>query len=244
MIIIHRRTGKKFYIREIRDYNTNFGIIKKEDLEKAKPNDIIKSHLGEEFIVAEENLIDMLGFLKRRTQSTHPKDFGLLVSLTGISSGWRVVELGTGSGILTAFLANAVKPNGKVYSYENRKEFYEIARENLEKLRLLDYVELKLKDVIKEGIDERGVDIVISDIPNPFEILENIYDSLKPFGYFASFLPNITSVLKLLSSNNLFYLVGIYENIVRGWRYEKKNVLRPKNKQLVHTEFLVLMRKL
>jgi len=244
MIIIHRKSGKKFYIKEPKDYNTNFGIIRKEDLVNAKPYDIIKSHLGEEFIVVEENLIDMLKFLKRRTQSTHPKDFGLLVSLTGISSGWRVVELGTGSGVLTAFLANLVKPSGKVYSYEVRKDFYEIAKENLEKLGLINYVELKLRDVIKEGIDERDVDIVISDIPDPFNILDNIYDSLKPSGYFAAFLPNITSVLKLLSFNNLFYLVGIYESIVRAWKYERENVLRPKNKQLVHTEFLVLMRKL
>jgi len=244
MIIVHRKTGKKFYIREIKDYNTHFGIIKKEDLMKAKPYDVIRSHLGEEFIVIEENLVDMLRFLKRKTQVTHPKDFGLLVSLTGISSGWRVVELGTGSGILTAFLANTVKPNGKVYSYENRKEFYEVAKENLEKLNLLNYVDLKLKDVVKEGIDERDIDIVISDIPNPFDILKNIYDSLRPSGYFAAFLPNITSVLKLLSSNNLFHLVGIYESIVRAWKYERENVLRPKNKQLVHTEFLVLMRKL
>ncbi|MEM4819294.1 MAG: methyltransferase domain-containing protein, partial [Nanopusillaceae archaeon] len=147
------------------------------------------------------------------------------------------------SGILTAFLANIVKPDGKIYSYENRKEFYDIAKENLIKLNLIDYVELKLKDV-KEGIEEKNVDLVVSDIPDPFLILDNIYDSLKLGGYFVSFLPNITSVLKLLDKNEKFNLVGVYENILRVWKYEKKDVLRPKNKQLVHTEFLVLMRKL
>ncbi|MEM1895931.1 MAG: methyltransferase domain-containing protein [Nanopusillaceae archaeon] len=243
MILLHRKSGKRIYIKEIKDINTHWGIIKKEDLEKAKPYDILKSHLNEEFLVIEDNIIDLLKFLKRKTQSTHPKDFGLLVSLTGLSSGWKVVELGTGSGILTAFLANIVKPDGKIYSYENRKEFYDIAKENLIKLNLIDYVELKLKDV-KEGIEEKNVDLVVSDIPDPFLILDNIYDSLKLGGYFVSFLPNITSVLKLLDKNEKFNLVGVYENILRVWKYEKKDVLRPKNKQLVHTEFLVLMRKL
>jgi len=244
MILIHRKSGKRFYVREIKDINTHFGIIKKEDLMKAKPYDIVKSHLNEEFLVVEDNLIDSLSFLKRRTQVTHPKDIGLLFSLTGISSGWRVVELGTGSGIMTSFLASLVRPSGKVYSYENRKEFYEIAKENLEKLKLIEYVELKLRDVISEGIDEKDVDIVISDIPRPFDIIDEIYDSLKFSGYFASFLPNITSVLRLLSSNRDFHLVGIYESFHRVWKYEKEEVLRPKNKQLVHKEFLVLMRKL
>ncbi|MEM0379405.1 MAG: methyltransferase domain-containing protein [Nanopusillaceae archaeon] len=243
MILIHRKTGKKIYITEIKDINTHLGIIKKEDLEKAKPYDIIKSHLNEEFIVIEDNLIDLLGFTKRKTQSTHLKDFGLLVSLTGLSSGWKIIELGTGSGLLTALLANIVKPNGRVYTYECRRDFYNIAKENLIKLKLINYVELKLKDA-KEGIEEKEADLVVSDIPDPFLILDNIYESLKFGGYFASFLPNVTSILKLLDKNEKFNLVGIYENILRAWKYEKKDVLRPKNKQLVHTEFLVLMRKL
>jgi len=51
MIIIHRKTGKKFYIEnKDKDFNTHFGIIKKEDLNK-EPGNIIKSHLNEEFLI-------------------------------------------------------------------------------------------------------------------------------------------------------------------------------------------------
>jgi len=101
---------------------------------------------------------------------------------------------------------------------------------------------LKLKDITM-GIDEKGVDMVILDIGEPWKVLEHAYNSLKVGGYLAVFLPNITSVLKLLEENSKFYLLGIYENIVREWIY-RKDVLRPKNMQLVHTEFLVLFRKL
>lgn len=242
MIIIHRKTGKKFKIREIKDFNTNFGIIKKEDLEKTKNGDIIKSHLGEEFIVLEKSFIDEIKFIKRRTQVLHEKDFGLLVSLTGLSSGWKVVEGGTGSGYLTLLLANIVKPNGKVYSYEIREDFYRIAKENIEKLGLEDYAELKLKDINK-GIDEKDIDLIILDIPDPWNTIDHCYNSLRIGGFLAVFLPNITSVLKFLEKNNKFLLIGIYENIVRKWKYEK-DILRPINKQLVHTEFLILLRKI
>jgi len=243
MIIIHRKSGKKFYLKEIKTFSTHLGIIKEEDLKKAKPGDIIKSHIGEEFILLEDNFIDLIKFLKKGPQITHPKDFGLLVSLTGLSSGWKVVEGGTGSGILTSYLANIVKPYGKVYSYEIRKDFYEIAKKNLETLGLDKYVELKLKDINK-GIDEKDVDIVILDISEPWKTFKHAKKALKPGGFLAIFLPNMTSVLKTLEKNKDFYLLGIYENIVRQWKYEKDKVLRPINKQIVHTEFLVLFRKL
>ncbi|MGC9133370.1 MAG: tRNA (adenine-N1)-methyltransferase [Nanopusillaceae archaeon] len=242
MILIHRKTGKKFYIENSdKDFNTNFGIIKKEDLNK-EPGSIIKSHLGEEFLILEDNFNDLIRYLKRGPQSIHEKDIGLLYSLVNISQGMRIVEGGTGSGILTSYLANSIKPNGKVYSYEIREDFYNIAKRNLEKLKLLDYVELKLKDINK-GIDEKDIDLIILDIPNPWNILNYAYESLKPGGYLVSFLPNITSVLKLLDSNDKFLLVGIYENFVRKWKYEKGKVLRPRNKEIVHTEFSVLFRK-
>ncbi|BFI73653.1 tRNA (adenine(57)-N(1)/adenine(58)-N(1))-methyltransferase TrmI [Nanoarchaeota archaeon] len=242
MILIHRKTGKIFYIENNdKDFNTHFGTIKKEDLNKV--NNIIKSHLGEEFIVLEDNFNDLIRYLKRGPQSIHEKDIGLLYSLVNISPGMKIVEGGTGSGILTAYLANSVKPNGKVYSYEIREDFYNIAKKNLEKLKLLDYVELKLKD-INNGIDEKDIDLVVLDIPDPWNTLNYCYDSLKIGGYLVSFLPNITSVLKLLDSNDKFLLVGVYENFVRRWKYEKGKVLRPRNLELVHTEFLVLFRKI
>ena len=242
MILFHLKTGKKYYIKDPKDFSTHLGVIKKEYLENAKPGEIIKSHLGEEFVVLKDTFIDLLEFLKRGPQTTHPKDFGLLVSLTGLSSGWKVVEGGAGSGILTSFLANTVKPDGRVYSYEKRGEFYEIAKENLEKTGLIDYVDLKLKD-ITIGIDEKNVDIVVLDVGDPWRVLEHAYNSLRVGGYLAVFLPNITSVLKLLELNRKFYLLGIYESIVREWIY-RKDVLRPRHMQLSHTEFLILFRKI
>ncbi|BBL45442.1 tRNA (adenine57-N1/adenine58-N1)-methyltransferase catalytic subunit [Nanobdella aerobiophila] len=243
MILLHKKTGKKFYLEnKDKDFNTHFGIIKKEDLNK-EPGSIVKSHLGEEFIIFEDNFNDIIGYLKLGPQSVHKKDIGLLYSLVPIYSGMKIVEGGTGSGILTSYLANSVKPNGKVYSYEIRKDFYKIAKKNFEKLKLLDYIELKLKD-INNGIEEKNVDLIVLDTPDPWNTLNFAYESLKIGGYLASFLPNITSVLKLLDLNEKFLLIGIYENFVRKWEYVRGKVLRPENFEIVHTEFLVLFRRI
>ncbi len=244
MILIHKKSGKKFYIEEVnKDFHTNFGILKKDDLIKSKPGDIIISHIGEEFLVLNDTFIDKIEKIIRKTQTINYKDIGMLISLTGIGSGSNIIEIGTGSGFLTAFLANIVKPFGKVYSYEIREDFYEIAKKNLEKLNLIDYVELKLKNAY-EGLDEKDIDVVISDIPEPWNLIDHAYKSLKFGGFFVSFLPNITSVLKLLDNNDKFLFLGVYENITRKWIYKKSNVLRPRNVELVHTEFLVLLRKI
>ncbi len=242
MILVHLRTRKKFYIDNPKDFSTNFGIIKKEDLEKATPGSIVRSHLGEEFVVFEDSLSDILDIVKRAPQITHPKDFGLLVSLTGLSPGWKVVEGGTGSGVLTCFLANIVKPDGKVYSYEKRKEFLHIAHKNISKLGLTQYVVLKNKD-IRNGIDEKSVDLIVLDIPDPWNATDHAWHSLKPGGFLAIYLPNVTSILKTLNNIKGFYLEGIYECFVRRWIY-REEVLRPESTQLVHTEFLILLRKM
>lgn len=242
MILIHRKTGKKFYIENINnDFNSHLGIIKKEDLLNAKSGDIIKSHINEEFLVLDDNINDLYDKLNRKSQVINKKDIGLLLSTIIIDNNWRIVEGGTGSGRLTIILSKLV-PNGFVYSYEIREDMYKIAKENLEKLNIKN-VELKLKDITK-GIDEKDIDLIILDIPNPYNYLDIFYQPLKFGGYLAIFLPNMTQVYQTLQNNNMFKLIGVYENFIREWVYKKDLVLRPKHIQLVHTEFMILFRKI
>jgi len=244
MLLVHRKTGKKILIlNKEKDYNTEFGIIKKEDLQKAKEGDIIKTHLGEEFIVLEERFVDKIEKIRRGPQITHPKDIGMIISYTGLSSGWRVVELGTGTGMLTVYLANVVKPDGHVYSYEIREDFLKIAEENLKFLGLENYVTLKLKDC-REGIDEKEVDLVISDFRDPWNALEHIYNALRIGGFYVALFPNILQVYELIEKAcNYFKLEKIFTVHLIEWVY-KKSVLRPKNMQLYHTEFIIIFRKI
>ena len=66
-------------------------------------------------------VIDFLKKAKRGPQIILPKDFGLIISVTGCSPGWKVVDAGTGSGFLTILLANL---DCKVYTYEKEKRFF------------------------------------------------------------------------------------------------------------------------
>lgn len=59
-----------------------------------------------------------------------------------LESGLKVLEIGTGSGYVTAILAETVKPGGFVYSLERSQRFLQQARKNVAnyKLNNLEFV--------------------------------------------------------------------------------------------------------
>ena len=181
--------------------------------------------------------------MRRATQIIYPKDMGLILSFTGIGPGWRVVEGGTGTGALTAFLAYHVRPEGRIYTYEVRPEFLKVAEENIARLGLSDFVEFKLAD-ITEGIDERGVDAVILDIASPWEAVPHAYEALRPSGSFASFSPTIDQVVKTVEALRAhgFVAIEVVECLLRHIRAEPGKT-RPEWLMRAHTGYMVFARK-
>jgi len=204
----------------------------------------IKSSLGATFYGFKPLMRDYVLKTRRRTQIMYPKDMGLLVLLTGISLGSRVVEAGTGSGALTSILANFVKPNGRVYSYEIREEFLKDAGANLRRAGLFDYVELKLKD-ITEGIDEECVDAVVLDLAVPWLVIPHAYRSLKGSGVLASFSPTIEQVMKTVEAlrEHPFADVETVELLMRRMNIGE-NRTRPETLMIGHTGYITTARKI
>ena len=144
---------------------------------------------------------------------------------------------------MTCSLASLVKPNGHVYSYEIREEFYEIAKKNIEMLNLFEYVTLKLKNAL-EGIDEKDVDCVIMDIPNPWDLISIAKEALKGSGILISFSPTINQVEKTLRSliENKFIDIHVVELIEREFQVDPSR-LRPKTTIIGHTGYITWARK-
>jgi len=190
-------------------------------------------------------LIDYLELgIKRVTQVIYIKDLGLISLLLGLSPGYKVLEIGVGTGNTTAVLANYVKPDGHVYGYELREEFLKVAELNLQMLNLRQYVTLKLKDA-REDIDENDIDAAIVDIPDPWNVLNTLYNALKYSAPVVFFIPTMNQIMKLYEALNRhrgFIDVRCYETLMREIELANESI-RPSTIMVGHTGYIVFARK-
>lgn len=229
------RNDKKYYWSE-KDLHTDSGIIKEDDLKKDLAR--VKSHAGKEFFMFPALFTDKVDKIKRLPQALLEKDIALILIYTGIDRNSVVLEAGTGSGKLTVFLAKNVK---KVISYEINNQHAEIAKQNLEFLDIKN-VEIKNKDIYN-GIEEKNLDLIVLDLPEPYRVVKYAQESLRPGSFLVACLPTITQVSSLVNEmkNYPFVIVKTVELIEREWLVEDKRV-RPKNTSQ-HTVFLTFARK-
>jgi len=190
------------------------------------------------------NILDFLRKAKRGPAVILPKDFGAIVANTGLGSGMQVVDAGTGSGWLAMQLANIVGPDGKVITYENRKEFAKIAKENFEKGGFAN-IKSKGTDIYK-GISEKKVDLITIDLQESWKVVKHAEKSLKQGGFFVAYCPQITQVIQLVKEikKTKLQVVKVSETIERPWRVDGDLLARPEHQILAHTAFLVFVRKI
>lgn len=219
-------------------FSTHLGAI---DLSKLKIGKI-KSNLGHTFSVVEPTFLDLLLHSKRGPAVVLPKDAAAIIMRSGISAGAEIVDVGTGSGWLAAMLANAVGPKGKVVTYEVRKEFAALAERNFKFLGLKN-VEVKLQDAIQK-IDERDLDLITVDLPEPERILKEAEKALRPGRFLVAYCPQITQVQELVKNLKceMWKLEKVLEVSEREWLVKDK-VCRPRHDCLTHTAFLVFCRR-
>jgi tRNA (adenine57-N1/adenine58-N1)-methyltransferase len=239
-------SSRKTYLVKVeagKSFHTHKGFLKFDDLIGRDYGSRVLSSLSVEFTVLKPLLRDFIMKSVRKTQITYPKDIALIVMFSGIGSGSRVVEAGTGTGALTTALAYYVKPSGKVYSYEIREEFLETAEKNLKRAGLIDFVELKNKDVTI-GIDESNVDSVILDLAAPWLVVSHALNALKPCGTIVSFSPTIDQVVKTVEAlnENGFVDTETVECLMRGMQTERGKT-RPQTLMTGHTGYITFSRK-
>lgn len=235
-VLIHKKTGRRFYVKDSdKDLHTDLGLITHKELKKKE----IKSNTGEEFYSFDASFADRFRKLKRAAQIITPKDAGVIISETGVNNSSKVVEAGGGSGGLTCLLGNIA---GKVYTYERRKEFVKVIKENLVNMGL-DNVTVKNKDIV-EGIKEKNVDLVVLDMLDPEEVLTHVAKSLKKGGFLVVYQPSITQIISVMKkSEEDFIPVKILETLQREWKIEGK-VARPEFRMLGHTGFMAFFRRI
>jgi tRNA (adenine57-N1/adenine58-N1)-methyltransferase len=226
------------------EFHTHRGTIAHDDLIGLPWGTQSSTHLGVPLLLLRPSTDDLVRNLKRITQIVYPKDAGYILMKMSIHSGSRVVEAGTGSGGLTLVLAQAVCPDGRVISYDDRADVQQLARKNLGQLGLTEIVTFKERD-IADGFDERGVDALFLDLPNPWDYLDQAHAALAGGGFLGSILPTANQVINLIAAleGADFGLIEAEELLLRPYRTFSAR-LRPEDRLTPHTGYLVFGRKL
>lgn len=246
LVLLIGQDRKQFVVRLVKggQLQTHRGCLNHDDLLGQPLGREILSHLGYPFVILQPSTSDLINQLKRTTQIMYPKDIGYVLLKLSVAPGDRIVEAGTGSGGLTLALARAVRPGGEIYSYEVRPDILNLARKNLEGLGLADCVSFKLRD-IAEGFDETGVDALFLDVRRPWAYLTQAVAALKESGFFGAILPTtnqVTSLVHGLEEQGTFGHIEVEEVLVRPYKAVPER-LRPMDRMVAHTGYLVFARK-
>jgi len=237
-------TINKDHIEKNKFYTTKDGKISYKDLFKAKEGDILKTHLGKDYVVFSPSLMDFILYkLKRLTQIIYPKDSAYIALKLNIKKGDKVLEFGTGSGALTSILAWAVGDTGKVITFEKEEKFLENAKKNLEILSLDKQVEFHLGTILEYNEDEK-FDAIFIDVKDPLPFIDKASKLLKEGKYIGFLCPTTNQVCQILKKLKElpFADFEVTEILLRKYRINPDR-FRPEDLMIGHTAYLLFARK-
>ena len=244
-VLLFHSKRKKWLVKVTTEkkLHTHIGVIDVSSVIGMEYGSLIKSTEGKSIYLIQPTVYDFIMKSERKTQIVYPKDFGYIASRTGLQNGSVVLEIGTGSGALTTFMASIVKPTGHIYTYDINSDFMAIARKNLEKAGMLEHVTMHLEDP-HLGLSVREADVAVVDLGDPWSVVAHVHVSLKGSGAFVAICPTMNQLEK--TANTLkqsgFADVDCVEIMIRDIE-AREGMTRPSMRMIGHTTYLIFARK-
>ncbi len=234
--------------------HTQEGVLDMAQVQEAGYGGVITTHIGHPFRILRPSTYELIKGVKRSTQIMYPKEIGYTLLKLGIGPGARVVEAGSGSGGMTLAMAYHVGDTGRVYTFERRPEFYELAGKNLDAAGLSHRV-TRFNHDISQGFappdvtpgdpvsDPAGADALFLDVRTPWDYLPQVAQVVCPGAPVGFLLPTTNQISDLLRGleNAPFADVEVLEILVRRYK-PVADRLRPEDRMVAHTGFLVFAR--
>jgi tRNA (adenine57-N1/adenine58-N1)-methyltransferase len=249
LILLVDKVGRRHRLRlkAGERHSLHSGAVEHDDLIGRPEGVIVTTQLGARLLAVRPTFAEQVTGRQRQAQPIYPKDLGAILVGADIYPGARVLEAGTGTGALTLAVLRAVGRDGLVVSYEQREEFLEAARRAITDTlgAIPANLTLKLADIYL-GAEERDMDRVLLDLPEPWQAVEAVRSALRPGGIVFAHCPNVSQVQRFfecLREVRGFGMLEVFEVLQRGWTVRGRS-LRPSHRMVAHTGFLCFARRI
>ena len=246
LVLLVDRKHRRYLVRlaEGATFHSHAGYVAHADIVGERDGFIARSTLGAAYICVTPTLSDFVFEMPRGAQVIYPKDIGAILVQADIFPGARVLEAGVGSGALSMAMLRA---GADIVGYELRADFAERARVNVASFLGEDAsarYRVELRDVY-DGIDERELDRIVLDLPEPWNVVKHAESALRAGGILFAYVPSTVQVVQLREAldDSAFAMVQTNEILQRGW-YVKGAAVRPDHRMVGHTGFLTTARLL
>jgi len=152
-----------------------------------------------------------------------------------------VLDAGTGTGVLAAFLARA---GAEVTTFERDPEFAEVARENMALADVADAVDVRTGDVL-EHLDGLGrFDVLTLDTADADDVVARAPDLLVRGGFVAVYSPFVEQTREVVTVARETGLgeIRTFETIQREMEFDERGS-RPSTAGVGHTGYLTFARR-
>ena len=246
-VLFYYNSTKKWLakISKKKELHTHIGVISHSDTIGKEYGSKLITNKDKYVYLLEPTVHDFIMKIQHGTQIVYPKDLGYIAARAGLESGQKVVEIGTGSGSLTSFVASIVKPRGHIYTFDVDESFMKIAKKNIEKNGLIKYVTMKNLDLkVAKKMPVTDADLVLIDLGDPWTVLPQARKMLKGSGGVFAICPTMNQLEKLTTSfvENEFTDIECTEHIIRTIE-AREGKTRHSFQGIGHTTYLAYARK-
>lgn len=224
------------------EFHSHAGFVPHRELLGQPEGTVLRSTRGATYVAVRPTLEDFVLEMPRGAQVIYPKDLAPICMLADIGPGVRVLESGVGSGALSMTM---LRWGADVVGYELREDFANRAQANVRSFLgedLAHRYRVELRDCY-EGIDERDLDRVVLDLPEPWRVVPHAQEVLRRGGILVAYTPSITQAAQVREAlgTKAWIEQRTLEVLHRTWHVAGAAV-RPDHRMVAHTGFLTAAR--
>ncbi|MWV40528.1 methyltransferase domain-containing protein [Natrialba sp. INN-245] len=238
VLLVHG--DREFLVEPGEEMGTDLGVL--EVPTDVEAGETVETHLGDAFEVRRLRGPDLFHHFERTGAPMVPRDIGLVIGETGIAQGDRVLDAGTGTGVLAASMARA---GADVVTYERDADFADVARENMALGGIEDAVDVRTGDLLEHvgDLEPSSFDVLTLDTGDAADAVTHAPELLVEGGFVAVYSPFIESTREVVETAREVGLANVRtrETIQREMQFDDRGS-RPSTAPVGHTGYLTVAR--